>query len=90
MKKLRKFIVKYYVGYYKIGPGTVPRASVIIFPTLMITILLEIIFKSKPILWHYIPFFITASISFIYLWIWPASVEEMNEAQKKQYDDLIK
>lgn len=90
MKKLRKLIIKYFAGYYKIGNGTIPRASAIIYPSLMITIILEIIFSPAPVLWHYIPFFIFVGISFIYLHFFPAKPEELDAAQKKQYDDLTK
>jgi len=88
MKSIRKTIIKYFVGYYKIGPGTIPRASAIIFPSLMIPIILEVIFSPEPVLWHYSLFFFTSAISFIYLGFWPANLEELDEAQKKQLDQF--
>jgi len=90
MKKLRKLIIKFFAGYYNIGNGTIPRASAIIFPSLMIPIFLELIFKPVPILWHYIPFFIFVLISFVYLQFYPATSEELDATQKKQHDDLLK
>jgi hypothetical protein len=90
MKTLRKLIIKFFAGYYQIGKGTIPRASAIIFPSLMIPIILEIIFAPTPVLWHFIPFFIFVLISFGYLQFYPAKPEELDAAQKKQYDDLTK
>ena len=90
MKFLRKIIIKLFVGSYKIGPGYIPRASVIIAPCLLFAGLIDI-FSDKidqSDWWIFMPFAITAAISFIYLQIWPAKYNELDEKQKKQADKL--
>ncbi len=90
MKTLRKLIVKLFVAYYKIGPGYVPRASMMIMPALLVPILLEIFFETGVIPWHYGVFFVFVLISFVYLRVWPAKTKELDPEQLKQYVEKLK
>ena len=90
MKTLRKLIVKLFVGYYKIGYGHVPRASMMIMPAMLIPMLLEIFFKTGVILWHYYLAGAFVLISFVYLHVWPAKTKELDPEQLKQYVEKLK